>query len=74
MVVSGFGFFDTAHVQNLSSGSEDRTVRSLGGGLTFQLASRVRLETTYAHTLDTVSAHLSKRPGDRLFVNLTASF
>jgi hemolysin activation/secretion protein len=72
--VSGFGFFDTAHVQNLSLGSEDRTVRSLGGGLSFQLASRVRLETTYAHTLDTVSAHLSKRPGDRLFVNLTASF
>ncbi len=72
--VSGFGFFDTAHVQNLSSGSQDRTVRSLGGGVTFQLASRLRLETTYAHTLDTVSPNLSKRPGDRVFVNLTASF
>jgi hemolysin activation/secretion protein len=72
--VTGFGFFDTAHVQNLSSGSEDRTVRSLGGGVTFQITSRVRLETTYAHTLDTVAPNLSKRPGDRLFVNLTASF
>jgi hemolysin activation/secretion protein len=72
--VSGFGFFDTAHVQNLSTGSEDRTVRSLGGGLTFQFASRLRLETSYAHTLDTVSANLSKRPGDRVFVNFTASF
>lgn len=72
--VSGFGFFDTAHVQNLASGTEDRTVRSLGGGLTFQLASRLRLETTYAHTLDTVAPNLSKRPGDRVFVNMTASF
>ena len=72
--VSGFGFFDTAHVQNLSSGGQDRTVRSLGGGLTFQLASRLRIETSYAHTLDTVSPNLSKRPGDRVFVNLTASF
>jgi len=74
MTVSGFGFFDTAHVQNLSTGSQDRTVRSLGGGLTFQLASRLRLETSYAHTLDTVQSILSKRPGDRVFVNLTASF
>jgi hemolysin activation/secretion protein len=74
VAVTGFGFFDTAHVQNLSVGSEDRTVRSLGAGLTLQLASRVRLETTYAHPLDTVSPHLSKRPADRLFVNLTASF
>jgi hypothetical protein len=32
------------------------------------------LETSYAHTLDTVSANLSKRPGDRVFVNFTASF
>jgi len=72
--VSGFGFFDTAHVQNLDSGSEDRTVRSLGGGLTFQLASRLRLETTYAHPLDAVAPNISKPPGDRVFVNLTASF
>lgn len=72
--LSGFGFFDTAHVQNLSVGSEDRTVRSLGGGLTFQFASRLRFETFYTHTLDTVSPNLSKRPGDRVFVNLTASF
>ena len=72
--VTGFGFFDTAHVQNLSSGSQDRTVRSLGGGVTFQITPNVRLETTYAHTLDTVASNLSKRPGDRLFVNLTASF
>jgi hemolysin activation/secretion protein len=74
MTVTGFGFYDIAHVQNLSSGSEDRTVRSLGGGLTLQLAARVRLETTYAHTLDTVAPNISKRPADRLFVNLTASF
>ena len=72
--LSGFGFFDTAHVQNLSVGSQDRTVRSLGGGLTFQFANRLRFETFYAHTLDTVSPNLSKRPGDRVFVNLTASF
>jgi hemolysin activation/secretion protein len=72
--VTGFGFFDTAHVQNLSSGGQDRTVRSLGGGLTFQITSRLRIETTYAHTLDTVAPNLSKRPGDRLFVNMTASF
>jgi hemolysin activation/secretion protein len=74
VTVTGFGFYDIAHVQNLSSGSQDRTVRSLGGGLTFQLAARVRLETTYAHTLDTVAPNISKRPADRLFVNLTASF
>ena len=74
MNVSGFGFFDTAHVQNLEVGSQDRTVRSLGGGLTFQLASWLRLETSYAHTLDTVSPNLSKRPGDRVFINLTARY
>ena len=74
MNVSGFGFFDTAHVQNLSVGGQDRTVRSLGGGLTFQLTSWLRLETSYAHTLDTVSPNLSKRPGDRVFINLTARY
>jgi len=74
MTVSGFGFFDTAHIQNLSSGGLARTVRSLGGGLSFQLAPRIRLEASYAHPLDTVSPNLSKRPGDRAFINLTASF
>jgi hemolysin activation/secretion protein len=74
MAVSGFGFFDTAHVQNLAPGAGDRTVRSLGAGLTFQLANRFRLEATYAHPLDTVSPNLSKRPGDRVFLNLTAGF
>jgi hemolysin activation/secretion protein len=72
--LSGFGFFDTAHVQNLAIGTQDRTVRSLGGGLTFQFANQLRLETTYAHTLDSVASNIAKRPADRVFVNLTASF
>ncbi len=69
--VSAFAFYDIAYIDNLDVGGESRTLRSLGGGFTFQLTSHAHVDVTYAHPLDTVSSFVPKPPSDRVLLNLT---
>jgi hemolysin activation/secretion protein len=72
--VSGLGFFDIARVWNLSTGGENRSVRSAGAGLSFDIASRMRVDVTYAHPMDKVSSVAARPPGSRILVNITAGY
>lgn len=73
---SGFGFFDAARVWSLEShGGVNKTVKSVGGGLTFDLLHRLHIETTYAHPMDKTSTSLSaKRAPDRVLVSATYEY
>ena len=74
ITASPFAFYDIARVWNLTSGSQDREVRSIGGGLSFQITARLHVDTFYAHPMDRISNVATEKPGDRIFLNLTASY
>ena len=74
VTASPYGFYDIARVWNRTAGSQNRQVRSIGGGLTFQITQRLRVDTFYAHPLDRISDVATEKPGDRVFLNLTASY
>jgi hemolysin activation/secretion protein len=69
-----FGFFDIARAWNLDSNGVNKTVKSFGGGLTFQILSRLHVETTYAHTMDKVNNSFARRPPDRILVSATVEY
>jgi hemolysin activation/secretion protein len=75
--VSGYGFFDIAHVQNVNNvdPEQDDTLRSVGGGLVFSLSllAQWNLDLTYAHPLDAVSLLATRPPPDEYLLNLTVS-
>lgn len=63
-----YGFLDAARVTNLDPGSQDITVRSVGGGVEFRLPYGVRGDLTYAEPLDkTFPSAVSKPPARLLF-------
>jgi hemolysin activation/secretion protein len=74
VTASPYGFYDIARVWNRTPGSQNREVRSLGGGITFQVTQRLRIDTFYAHPLDRISDVAPEKPGDRMFLNLTVSY
>jgi hemolysin activation/secretion protein len=75
VTASGFGFFDIGRAWSLeSSGGVNKTVKSVGGGLTFQILSRFHVETTYAHPLDKVNNKDARRPPDRILVSATVEY
>lgn len=68
-------FFDIAKAWNLDTGSlAVPTLKSLGGGVNFQLSHYAHLDLTYAHPMDKVSVLTGKRPPDLLLLNLTLSY
>lgn len=69
-----FGFYDTAHVDNLSAGGLHRTVHSEGVGVRVDLPHNIRLEATYAHPLDKPFPTAVAIPDDRWLINLTTRF
>lgn len=74
VTASPYGFYDIARVWNLTAGSQNREVRSIGGGLVFQITQRLRIDSFYAHPLDRISNVATEKPGDRIFLSLTASY
>ncbi len=72
--VSAFTFYDVAAVFSQASGGVNRTVRSAGGGLSFQLTARAKLDLTYAHPFDKASDFAAAPPSPRLLISLTTSF
>ena len=74
VTASPYGFYDIARVWNRTAGSVNREVRSLGGGMVFQVTQRLRVDTFYAHPLDRISDVTPEKPGDRVFLNLTVSY
>jgi hemolysin activation/secretion protein len=77
VVAAPYAFLDVGHVANndaLASGlTRGRTLASAGAGVIFRVFNRANVEVTYAHPLDSVVPGAPK-PGDRLLVQLTASF
>ena len=73
---SVFGFFDIAHVWNLVMGSNiaNWTVRSIGGGITVDVMSKLHIETTYAHPMDKISPQTPARSPDRILVSATVEY
>jgi hemolysin activation/secretion protein len=74
ITASPYGFYDIARVWNLTTGSQNREVRSIGGGMVFQITQRLRADMFYAHPLDRISTVSTQPPGDRVFVSLTVSY
>jgi len=74
VTASPYIFYDIARVWNRTPASQNRQVRSLGGGLTFQVTQRLRIDGFYAHPMDRISDVAPTKPGDRLFLSVTASY
>jgi hemolysin activation/secretion protein len=74
VTASPYGFYDIARVWNRTPASQNREVRSIGGGMVFQVTQRLRVDTFYAHPLDRISDVAPQKPGDRMFLNLTVSY
>lgn len=74
VTASPYGFYDIARVWNRTPGSQNRQVRSIGGGITLQITQRLRADTFYAHPMDRISDVATEKPGDRIFLNLTVSY
>jgi hemolysin activation/secretion protein len=74
VTASPYGFYDIGRVWNLTVGSQNRQVRSIGGGMVFQITQRLRVDTFYAHPMDRISTVATQKPGDRVFLSLTVSY
>ena len=74
VTASPYIFYDIARVWNRTPASQNRQVRSLGGGLTFQVTQRLRIDGFYAHPMDRISDVAPEKPGDRVFLSVTASY
>ena len=70
---SPFGFFDAARVWN-PHGGVDKTVKSLGAGVTLDMFSLFHVETTYAHPMDKVNNKAPKRAPDRVLISATLEY
>jgi len=71
--VTAFTFYDVAAVYGREAGFVDRTVHSAGGGLSFQLGSRAKLDIAYAHPFDRVSSFAAHPPAARMLISLTSN-
>ncbi len=71
--VTAFSFYDVASVYHREAGVEDRTARSTGGGLSFQLGSRAKLDIAYARPFDRVSSISPHPPSARMLISLTSN-
>src|SRR5215472_17456917 len=74
VTASPYIFYDVARVWNLTPGSQNREVRSLGGGMVFQITQRFRADVFYAHPMDRISDVATHKPGDRVLLSLTVSY
>ena len=76
VLASPYGFIDAGYVVNNKTSvtflEKDRSLTSIGAGVTFRLFNRANLEVTYAHPLHATNPG-GQRPGDRVLVQLTAS-
>jgi len=69
---AAFAFLDTGHVDAVAAHGLSRTVRSVGGGVSFVVALRARVEVFYAHPIDRIVSTARTKPGDRIMVSLVA--
>lgn len=72
-----FGFFDIAHIWNDDpfTTENDRSLRSLGGGVRAYLPGVMVLDATYAHPLDPeLRLPGAPRASDRVLLSLTIQF
>ena len=70
---SALTFYDVAAVFSREASGVQRTVHSVGGGVSFELTPRVHLDVTYAHPFDKPLAFSPSVPSPRLLVNLTVN-
>jgi hemolysin activation/secretion protein len=74
--VSGYGFYDVARIEDLSTGGEERTVASAGAGLRFRVSYGTRqfnVDLAYAEPLDKALSQAPSKPPSRLLLNVTAA-
>lgn len=72
VAASAFAFVDTGHVDAVAAQGLTRTVRSVGGGVSFVIAPRARVDVFYAHPIDRIVSTAPTKPGDRIMVSLVA--
>ena len=72
IAAAAFAFLDTGHVDAVAAHGLSRTVRSVGGGVSFVVAPRARVEVFYAHPIDRIVSTARTKPGDRIMVSLVA--
>ena len=65
-----YGFYDVARVTNLDPGSQDRTVRSVGGGAELRLTHGLRADVAYAMPLDKPFAAATTTPPARVLLQI----
>ena len=74
--VSGYGFYDAARIEDLSTGGEERTLRSAGAGVRCRVTYGTRqfnIDLAYAEPLDKALSQAPDKPPSRLLLNVTAS-
>lgn len=74
VTVSLFGFFDAARIWNSDTGGLNKTAKSFGGGVTFDMLSLFHVETTYAHPMDKINFQVPKRAPDRVLISATLEY
>lgn len=74
LTMSLFGFFDAARIWNLDTGGLNKTAKSFGGGVDFDVFSLFHIETTYAHPMDKVNFKVPKRAPDRVLISATLEY
>jgi hemolysin activation/secretion protein len=74
-MVEPYAFYDSAHVESLSTAAiqKERDVASYGGGLRFRYADRVSLDIGGAQALDVPGLN-QKKPGPQFLMNFTVQF
>jgi hemolysin activation/secretion protein len=72
---SVFGFFDAARVWSLETGGVNKTVKSVGAGISLDVLQHLHTELTYAHPMDKVNNSLTaERAPDRILVSATIEY
>ncbi|MEI6487191.1 MAG: ShlB/FhaC/HecB family hemolysin secretion/activation protein [Sphingomonadales bacterium] len=73
VAIEAIGFYDHVKLRNLDSNKfeENRTLRSVGGGVRATWGSHVRLDLVYARPLDKALAIDTVKPGGRVLLSLT---
>ena len=71
-----FGFFDIVRLENLDRGTPDpeRTLRSVGGGLRYNLGRSINAELFYAEPLDRPLFFDNEKPPGRVLFSITTKF
>jgi hemolysin activation/secretion protein len=68
--IGPYGFYDIARVVNLSPGSENSTLHSVGGGLEFRFPYRIHADVYYAVPLDKAFPEEASRPPAKIYLQI----